>query len=237
MSSADSYSPENYDWVDADSLADLTAQTPALVAEKYEHDMVAFRRQFYGKLLAHKAMEANNFGWAIFSPMDLAGSVATLGERNTLLVCRYPGNPGDDDLYAVPALRIITNELMVSDTDDIFYTTEDIIVDKKGDARYMMDAVAAPDFRDATTADKSCLELRKSLSPLFFIDDQATLSVTKNTRSTIPIFIVTDPEHTQKRVTPFGRTDSLEDKIFALEKANKILRGVLDQDPTYSLQT
>ena len=147
--SSDYYPPKGPEWVAPEELRRDSKHTAALLAEKYSHDVMNFRSQFFAKLAAHGAIHAG-YGWATFNSEGEESSLATVGIAEVLLFCRPAIQPSAAGDHVVPVIRIITNEPVVysgEGIEDFSYLTEEVTVDDDDDAQYLMDAVRAHTFK------------------------------------------------------------------------------------------
>jgi len=232
--SSDYYPPKGPEWVAPEELRRDSKHTAALLAEKYSHDVMNFRSQFFAKLAAHGAIHAG-YGWATFNSEGEESSLATVGIAEVLLFCRPAIQPSAAGDHVVPVIRIITNEPVVysgEGIEDFSYLTEEVTVDDDDDAQYLMDAVLAQTNRAEQTTEQRVANVLESLSPLFMVKE-GRLQLSKNLQPATPVFRLTHPFGELPPTAPFGYPNVMEDRIYALGKAQGLLDGVMAVDPTY----
>jgi hypothetical protein len=230
--------PENYpqnghDWVSHDDLLRATTLTEALLAEKYNRDVAAFREQYFGKLTAYGAMD-EGLGWAVFNAEDEDDDTENLSRCEVLLTCRFRPEATQSWVHPVPLIRIITNEPIRSET-GLTYITEDVTIMENGLASYQLGAVRTKGENGKLLDDLGNV-LNSSVSPLFWVAEENKLIVTTNAGPTTPHFKIKDAELPDVRVFPYGTAtgSSLEDSIYALDRARDILQSIQDLDPSHS---
>lgn len=181
--SDEAYPEGGAEWVDETALKSAHETNMALLEEKYNYDLMAFRRDFAAKLAMHGALDGKN-GWALFNA-DIDADVRSSAEdgMKEVLILSYPapesGNqlesliaagdsqteiaspftPSEEELrMSIPILRIITNEPFRVGR-RIFCISEDIAFDEEGDMFVTIDSTAMNDrsFED-------CAELSENVA-------------------------------------------------------------------------
>lgn len=213
-------------------LRDLRLNSLAVAAEYYASCVADFRRRFFSKLIDSCSF-SNGFGWAIFDDSG-TGNVSTLGQREVLITSRLrskqettTSNAGD-----VPLIRLITNE-PYKVTGKLFYLTQDVTVLESGSARYLVDAARIIDAEIDETPQERGSNVRSSYSPLFFMLTDSDYLLTENAGLITPKMYIQGPEDNAVPVTPFGTSDNITDRFYALEQAEAILGSIGMLEPVH----
>lgn len=180
--SDEAYPEGGAEWVEETTLKGVHESNMALLEEKYNYDLMAFRRDFAAKLAMHGALDGKN-GWALFNA-DIDADVRSSVEdgMKEVLIMSYPtpessnllesltdvgGSPeeiispfsaSEEELnICIPILRIITNEPFRVGR-RIFCISEDIAFDEEGDMFVTIDSTAMND-----RSFENCPELSKNV--------------------------------------------------------------------------
>jgi hypothetical protein len=220
---ADFYPQEDPEW-DALELSRAPAHELAMRHETYVHAVADVRRQFFGMLMAHQALE-DGLGWAIFDD-DPAGSIAEQGARDVLLFC---GAAEGETMggYIIPAVRILVNEPFTSG-DKTEYLTEDISILPNGVAAYSMSSVEV-----ITDPSGDSGTLKKSSGHIFTIQDGHLILLTPKDKAGTSIPKVKADPSAKEFAMPWGNGQDLDDQTFALDRARDILDSVAHITPQY----
>jgi hypothetical protein len=239
------YPPDGHDWVATDAIRKLSEHNEALMAEQYAEQLREFRTKFFGKLASHGAMDwEQRNGWAMFHAENQDDSGLAMGDRpEVLLTCRLQleGDQPDED-NPIPHIRIVTNETVIGEEKisketgtyirPLYYLTEDITISPNGDAQYLPDAVnreVASEEVESEAEQKTLV----SYSPLFYyVNKQVMFS--PNTPYVTPVLHVKADEDSKESVTPFGIWGNLEDRLYALHKARKMLDSLDLAEPSHA---
>jgi hypothetical protein len=220
--------PSNmYDWV--------VNNDTALVAEQHARRVAAFRTDFHDRLAACCAPQ-NGYGWVIFNGEMLDGSVASLARREVLIAARPRNQVVQEMGYAVPLIRLITNEPITADDGSLSYLTEDVSILENGRAVYLVDAVQVQDEHGERAADLGKV-LAHSPSPLFFANEQNELFISGGAGAVTPYVMFEVVKDARSfMVHPYGgqKGGSIEHDIFGLDRAQEILESVRDLDPSHA---
>lgn len=204
----------------------------ALLAEEHAHGVTEFRKAFWSKLAASCATSGGR-GWAIFNGEEWAGSVATLTDREVLIL----SFPRRLEMAAVaihePLIRLITNEPIVSEDGALSILTEDVTVLENGHVQYLMDVVQMTGEYGSTDHDVTTA-LADSRSPLFFVKPNGKLVIQNKRELSTPLALVRVIKNAGSfTVYPYGPHEgSAEDYSYGLYRAKEILDSIQDVDPS-----
>jgi hypothetical protein len=220
---ADFYPQEDPEW-DALELSRAAAHELAMRYEAYTHEVADVRRQFFGLLMAHSALE-DGLGWGIFDD-DPPGNVAEQGARDVLLFC---GAAEGETMggHIIPAIRILVNEPFTSG-DKTEYLTEDISILPGGVAAYAMSSVEV-----STDPSDGSGTLKKSSGHIFTIQDGHLILLSPKDKAGTSVPIVKANPQAKEFAMPWGDGQDLDDQTFALARAREILDSIAHITPSY----
>ena len=223
----------------ASSQLDLTAEqlkTKLLLDGAYFQQVTDFRTSVFQLLRKHRAIK-NGEGWATFETNPDPGSLMAADGNVEVLVCSLITSPAPERVraYAVPTIRIVTNESIVGRRDDGDYSsttlTQDFVLDEDNDAAYFVDAREPDNESDDEESEQSSLAIAQTQAPLFMVLDGQLLT----SRGFQDEFCQVEPlgdASDYANIFPFGMFEGMEDKIHALAVGRDIVRLIANLEPT-----
>jgi hypothetical protein len=195
------------------------------------------RERFFAKLLLHNAFnEERAYGWAVFNDREVDTNSVIVRRRKVLLAGYMAQNTEfDEEGYAVPTLRIITNEA-INAKGRFSILSQDVTLDGNDNARYMISAQLRFSGHQTRSDRPAIFGQALSLAPRFTVR-RGELSLYQSFEDDItPLGGVTDSNGVLQPVFPFGCDDTLADHQYAIAMGAEILDSVMAAKPAHIYQ-
>lgn len=196
---------------------------------RYQEDCNTLRADVILKLTKHKAI-SSSIGWCIFHLTDMESSdsaVATLGNyKEVLLLAHTGGGLSTVDGHQVPTIRLITNEPYINEDGITDWLSIDFSLDSDNDCMYSVDATDFANTRDVTN----------TLAPLFLVNQEGNLSLSKNFQYFTPIIGLCDTDLSGEEIVlePFGYYEYVTDRLHCLSIGRQLLDEIIQREPNYT---
>ena len=210
----------------------LARENKNWLQKRYVEGVVDFNASVIAKLQSVGALKDSG-GWAIFvtdGVGEASGSLSMVSEHKEVLVVAASNYDQTSQSLWPPSIRLLTNELVYAEG-RYFLLSEDFTVDREYDSTYFIDAL---EIRDDE------VDFTNSLARLFTIHNNGLAIYGRNNLGVngafTPSFAVKETVGVQERsVRPFGTYKCLEDRLYALDKAQGLMAEVMQLTPTVYL--
>lgn len=199
-----------HDFIPEAELENEAMLNRRMLVSKLHEDMAVFRAEVFLKLMKHNSLR-NGWGWAVFYS-DMAagrGGLAQLDDRTEVLIAvRRERNIPET---RPSSIHLLTQQLH-RQQDGGSFMLEEVTIDWENDAQYRVSSFS---YDDETQ------NVDIGTSPYFHADEEG-LSVFnfKQFTPTDPIYV---PGLSVRSTMPFGHYSNIEDRIYALTRAQEIL--------------
>lgn len=217
----ESHSPDPREIVDETETLKLAEENRELISANYLGEIAVFRADVILKLQSHNALKPG-VSWAVFNHSTESADVVEVSRKDTMIMMIASTSPQTPDKLLPPQIRIITNEVMLSES-GLEILSEDVTVYPTSRSDYYVNSV---EVRDGQIPEDT-------LASVFTVyDNQLALSDVA-IRGTIAQAL-TDPD-LEAPLLPFGDGSKLEDRLYAFSKAKEMLQEILHIEPAYTI--
>jgi len=196
-----------------------------LVASEIQERINTLRSDIFSKFLEFGIIDDTDKTWALYEADEVFedDDMDVFPVKGTLVLLIPCEGDAEVDGHSVPNIRIITNELCVSEENKMQYLSFDFTLDSDGGANYCVDATDSTDLAD-------------SHSPIFSIND-GELYFSYNSTLFTPVMHIKGQIKGRKNgaidLLPFGRPNSPTDHLYALEIGQTLFDEIKQAQPTY----